>query len=109
MSVEHGSDECKQLIRDNVDIDFFRTVFDPVRSELIVFLASNGEMTVGDIADNYPQNRSVISRHLDIMFRYNIVQRRKEGREVYYQINRDLIVSKFQQTSENMTALMNLK
>lgn len=74
----------------------------------MIFLSANGEMTIGGIAEHFPQNRSVISRHLDFMSRFDIVQRRKDGREVYYKTNNDFIVDKFEQTANNMKALMNL-
>lgn len=64
-------------------------------------------MTIGEIAEYFPQNRSVISRHLDFMNRFNIVQRRKEGREVYYKANKKFIVDSFEETANNMKALMN--
>ncbi|MNJ02730.1 Transcriptional repressor SdpR [compost metagenome] len=66
-------------------------------------------MTVGEIAEHFPQNRSVISRHLDYMNRFQVVQRRKEGREVYYQANKELIVDAFAETANNMKALMSLQ
>jgi DNA-binding transcriptional ArsR family regulator len=109
MGLNLDSNKCKKLIEDNIDIEFFRAVFDPVRSELLVFLSVNGEMTIGGIAEYFPQNRSVISRHLDFMSRFGIVQRRKEGREVYYKTNNNFIVDKFEQTANNMKALLNLK
>ncbi|MBW4085080.1 helix-turn-helix transcriptional regulator [Paenibacillus sp. S150] len=109
MGLSHDPDKCKKLIEDNIDIEFFRAIFDPVRSELLIFLSVNGEMTIGEIAEHFPQNRSVISRHLDFMKRFSIVQRRKEGREVYYQANKKFIVDTFEETANNMKALMNLK
>jgi len=108
MGLNHDPDRCKKLIEDNIDIEFFRAIFDSVRSELLIFLAGNGEMTIGEIAEYFPQNRSVISRHLDFMNRFNIVQRRKEGREVYYKANKKFIVDTFEETANNMKALMNL-
>ncbi|RAV01291.1 transcriptional regulator [Paenibacillus sp. YN15] len=108
MGLNLDPNKCKKMIEDNVNIEFFRAVFDTVRSELLIFLAVNGEMTIGEIAEHFPQNRSVISRHLDYMNRFNIVQRRKEGREVYYQANKKLIVDTFEETTNNMKALMNL-
>jgi len=101
--------KCKKLIEDNIDIEFFRAIFDPVRSELLIFLAIYGEMTIGQIAEHFPQNRSVISRHLDYMNRFDIVQRRKDGREIYYKANKQFIVDAFEKTTNNMKALMNLQ
>ncbi|MDU0331801.1 metalloregulator ArsR/SmtB family transcription factor [Paenibacillus sp. 3LSP] len=108
MGLNYDPSKCKQII-DNIDIEFFRALFDPVRSELLIFLSANGEMTVGEIAEHFPQNRSVISRHLDFMNRYSIVQRRKEGREIYYKANKKFIADKFEATAHNMKALMNIK
>ncbi|ULO07037.1 winged helix-turn-helix transcriptional regulator [Paenibacillus sp. 19GGS1-52] len=108
MKLNYDPNKCKKLIEDNIDIEFFRAIFDPVRSELLLFLSANGEMTIGEIAEHFPQNRSVISRHLDFMNRFKIVQRRKEGREVYYKANKEFIVDTFEVTANNMKALMNL-
>lgn len=109
MGLHHDPNKCKKLIEDNIDIEFFRAVFDPVRSELLIFLSIYGEMTIGQIAEHFPQNRSVISRHLDYMNRFDIVQRRKEGREIYYKANKQFIVDAFEKTTNNMKALMNLQ
>lgn len=109
MGINYDPEKCKKLIEDNIDIEFFRAIFDPVRSELLIFLSVNGEMTVGEIAEHFPQNRSVISRHLDFMNRFNVVARRKQGREIYYKANETLIVDRFEETAKNMKALMSLR
>ncbi|KRM09645.1 hypothetical protein FD16_GL001612 [Paucilactobacillus suebicus DSM 5007 = KCTC 3549] len=62
-------------------------------------------MTIGKIAENFPQNRSVISRHLDLMNRLGAITRRKLGREVYYKINQEKIVDKFDTASTNIKKL----
>ncbi|PEL13357.1 helix-turn-helix transcriptional regulator [Bacillus sp. AFS017336] len=109
MGINHDPNKCKQMIEDNINIEFFRAILDPVRTELLIFLAINGEMAIGEIAENFPQNRSVISRHLDFMNRFNIVQRRKEGRGIYYKANKKFIVDIFEETANNMKALMSLE
>lgn len=107
MPKEFDSEACRAWIQKNIDIDFFRAISDPVRSELLIFLASTGELTIGEIAENFPQNRSVISRHLDYMHRFGAVERRKAGREVYYKTNNRMIVDKFEHATNNMKAVMN--
>ncbi|PLT48072.1 metalloregulator ArsR/SmtB family transcription factor [Paenibacillus sp. FSL W8-1187] len=109
MGLGHDPNKCKKLIEDNIDIEYYRAIFDPVRSELLVFLSIYGEMTIGQIAEHFPQNRSVISRHLDYMNRFDIVQRRKEGREIYYKANQHGVVDRFEKTASNMKALLNLQ
>ncbi|MCH4169792.1 MAG: metalloregulator ArsR/SmtB family transcription factor [Lactobacillus sp.] len=106
MTPKYDPEKCRQWIEGNIDIDFFRAICDPVRSELLIFLASSGELTIGEIAENFSQNRSVISRHLDYMNRFGAVKRRKVGREVFYQVDKQTIVTKFGTASENMKALL---
>jgi hypothetical protein len=42
MGLNLDPNKCKKLIEDNIDIEFFRAVLDPVRSELLIFLYANG-------------------------------------------------------------------
>ncbi len=107
MTHKMNPEDCQNWIQEHIDIDFFRAISDPVRSELLIFLASSGEMTIGEIAENFPQNRSVISRHLDLLYRIGAVERNKEGREVYYRTSNTVIVDKFEQAAVNMRAVLN--
>lgn len=106
ITTQYDADKCRQWIQDNVDIDFFHAVSDPARSQLLVLLASTGEQTIGEIAAAFPQNRSVISRHLDYLNRFGAVSRRKVGREVLYKANTEAIVAKFEQTTDHMKAVI---
>lgn len=108
MQTHYDPEQCQKLIDERLDLPFFRAVVDPVRSNLILFLASNGEMTIGEIAAQFPQNRSVISRHLDLLNRFDVVTRRKDGREVYYKANTQVVAAKFAESAANMDALMRL-
>lgn len=108
MQTHYDFEQCQQLIDERLDLPFFRAVVDPVRSNLILFLASNGEMTIGEIAEQFPQNRSVISRHLDLLYRFDVVLRRKVGREVYYKANSKVVATKFAEAATNMEALLSL-
>lgn len=108
MQTNYDPEQCQRLIDDRLDLPFFRVVVDPVRSNLILFLASNGEMTIGEIAEQFPQNRSVISRHLDLLNRFDVVTRRKDGREVYYKANAEVVATKFAEAATNMDALLRL-
>lgn len=106
MNAKYDPEKCRELIQETIDIEFFRTICDPVRSELLIFLASSGELSIGEIAENFPQNRSGISRHLDYMNRFGAVERRKEGREVFYRVDKEQIARKFESASDNMKALL---
>ena len=97
---------CSDLIKDNIDFEFFKALFDPVRTEILVYLVSNGKRNIKDIAENFSQDRSVISRHLDLMYRFCIVHKTKENRNIYYEADQIYVVDKFEQTSENIKKLL---
>lgn len=99
---------CSNSIHDMIDFDFYKTLFDPVRSEILVFLVSHGEKNITEIAENFSQDRSVISRHLDLMHRYGMVIKTKQNRNIYYKANNNFIVEKFEQTTSNLKKLMQI-
>ena len=76
----------KELAR-NLDSKFFRSLGEPVRQELLKYLLMNGRSDIGTIAQHLPQDRSVISRHLQLMQKTGILNCEKEGRFMYYSIN----------------------
>lgn len=80
------------------DFEFFRTLFDPVRSEILKFLCIHGKKNITEIAGNFTQDRSVISRHLELMNRYKILNKEKVNRVTFYEINSDYILEKFETT-----------
>lgn len=79
--------ECEKEINGLLDIQYFRALVDPVRVEIITYLSVYGEKNIQEIAQNFPQNRSVISRHLDHLYQQGILKKRKESRFVYYQVD----------------------
>lgn len=106
MGKEKNALACGSLIENSVDFDFYKTLFDPVRSEILIYLTSHGKKNIKEISSNFSQDRSVISRHLDLMYRYDIVLKTKENRNIYYEANNKLVVEKFEQTTENLKRLM---
>jgi len=108
MGSKYDPKACSKLIQDNIDFEFFKTLLDPVRTELLVYLVSNGTKNIKEIAENFSQDRSVISRHLDLMHRYGIVDKTKENRNIYYEANSMFVIDKFDQTTNNIKNLLSL-
>jgi predicted transcriptional regulator len=108
MGKENNALACGSRIEDSIDFDFYKALFDPVRSEIIVFLASHGKMNISEIADNFTQDRSVISRHLELLGRYGILIKTKMNRCTIYDVNSAFIVSKFEETTQNLKRLIQL-
>ncbi|AQS05633.1 bacterial regulatory protein, arsR family [Clostridium beijerinckii] len=84
------------------DFEFYKTLFDPVRSEILKFLAINGKKNITEIAKNFTQDRSVISRHLELMNRYKILNKEKLNRITFYEINSEYILEKFETTTNTL-------
>ncbi len=95
-------------IQDSIDFDFYKALFDPVKSEIIVFLASHGKKNISEIAKNFTQDRSVISRHLELLNRLGIVSKTKVNRYIFYELNCNLIIHKFEETTQNLKRLMQM-
>ncbi|ABS34155.1 transcriptional regulator [Clostridium botulinum] len=98
--------ECTKEIEESIDFEFFKTLFDPVRCDIIKYLAINGANNIKDISENFAQDRSVISRHLDLMHRHGIVNKTKENRSIFYELNDKYILEKFELTATNLKKLI---
>lgn len=94
--------QCQEEIDGLLDIGYFRALVDPVRMDIIKFLALYGEKTIQDIAESFPQNRSVISRHLDQLYRQGILLKKKESRFVIYKVNALKIAEKLEKSADNI-------
>ncbi len=105
---KHNTLACDNFIEDSIDFDFYKALFDPVRSKILVYIASSGKKSVNEIAEHFTQDRSVISRHLDLLSRYGIVSKTKINRYVFYQVNSAFILGKFEDTTKNLKGLMEI-
>ncbi|MBO0755219.1 MAG: winged helix-turn-helix transcriptional regulator, partial [Bradyrhizobiaceae bacterium] len=54
----------------------FAALSDPTRRAIVERLASKGELTVGDIAARFDISAPAISRHLHVLERAGLVERR---------------------------------
>lgn len=78
-----------------LDSKFLKSLGEPVRVEIIRYLLLNGQVDIGTIAENMPQDRSVISRHLNLMQETGILTAEKAGRHMYYRLNADAFLERF--------------
>ena len=65
----------------------FKVLSDPHRLQLLNQLMANGEMCVMDLMEATHQRQANVSKHLTSMAREGILQRRKQGLNVYYSIS----------------------
>ena len=97
---------CGKSLCDSIDISFYKTLFDPVRSDILIYLVSHGKKNIKEISENFSQDRSVISKHLDLMHRYGIVLKEKRDRRIYYEADSRFVVEQFEKTTVNLKELL---
>lgn len=68
--------------------DPFQAIADPTRRTILTLLATNA-LTAGAIANNFDVARPTISKHLQILNECELISSKKQGREVYYQLEID--------------------
>ena len=66
--------------------NLFKAFNDPTRREILELL-KNGDMTAGDIADQFDMSKPSISHHLDLLKQADLVVSIKQGQFVMYSLN----------------------
>ena len=59
---------------------------DPSRRRVLDLVVSHGEVSASWLAGRVPFSRQAVSKHLVVLERAGLVSRRKQGREVLYQV-----------------------
>ncbi len=72
-------------------LELFRAMADKTRQEIIMVFAAQKEICANDIAKNFVLSRPTISHHLNLMRRAKLLNSRKDGKEVFYSINKSYI------------------
>ena len=69
---------------------FCKALCDSTRQKILEMLRER-EMCVGEIVDAFKVSQPTISHHLNILKVADVVKSRKEGKQVYYSLNKDNI------------------
>ena len=64
----------------------FKALNDSTRREILELL-KKGDLTAGEIADQFNISKPSISHHLDLLKQAGLVQSIKEGQYIYYSLN----------------------
>jgi ArsR family transcriptional regulator len=72
-------------------VEFCKALADDTRQRILEMLLER-EMCVGDIVDAFDMSQPTISHHLNVLKQFGLVASRKEGKQVFYVINRDNVV-----------------
>nr|WP_315246410.1 metalloregulator ArsR/SmtB family transcription factor [uncultured Flavobacterium sp.] len=68
--------------------DIFQAIADPTRRAILV-LVSSAALTPNAIAEKFNTTRQAVSKHIKILNECELLEERKVGREIYYQLKID--------------------
>ncbi len=74
-----------------LDEKFFKALSEPARTAAFQQVVMLGRADIGAIAERLPQDRSVISRHLQALADADILRKTRDGRRTLYEVNVDEI------------------
>lgn len=89
-----------EAVQDDIKLDFsvmkkaaliLRAVNHKLRQSIIKLLEDNGQLTVTEIYVKLRLEQSVASQHLAILRRAGIVQTNRDGKYIYYSLNKPRI------------------
>ncbi|MEW5848317.1 MAG: metalloregulator ArsR/SmtB family transcription factor [Myxococcota bacterium] len=93
-------------LHDELDTAFFKALADPTRIAMVMKLATQNGLDVDAISAGFPQDRSVISRHLQILQTAGILERQPQGRHVIYRLNGTLVLERLEGLVATIRAAM---
>ena len=89
-----------------LDSKVIKALTEPTRAQILKYLMLNGRSDISTIAEALPQDRSVISRHLNMLAEAGIVIAEKETRHRYYTINGAAFLNEFEAIVDNIKKCM---
>lgn len=68
--------------------DIFQAIADPTRRAILVLVSSTA-LTPNAIAEEFDTTRQAVSKHIKILNECDLLEEKKVGREIYYQLKID--------------------
>jgi len=73
-------------MKTQADDELWSAIADPSRRRVLDLLVSHGDVSASWLAGHVPFSRQAVSKHLAVLEQAGLVSRRKQGREVLYQV-----------------------
>ena len=67
-----------------------RALADPTRRSILQLL-KNGNLSAGDISDNFSISSAAVSRHLAVLREAGLVRDERVGKYIYYELNTSVL------------------
>ena len=71
------------------DGELWSAIGDPSRRQVLDLLVTHGEVSASWLAGQVPFSRQAVAKHLAVLERTGLISRRKQGKEVLYQVQTD--------------------
>ncbi len=81
---------------------FLATLGDNTRLQILFVLGEHERLNVTEIASHFNVRRPTISHHLKILRDADVVGREQVGQEVYYWLNRELVVAELRALADTI-------
>lgn len=92
---------CTAALAETMKPELFRALCDPVRISIVATLASKDEPSnVSDVAQCCGVDFSGVSRHLKILKEAGVLSSRRDGREVLYWLDTDMLATTLRAIAE---------
>jgi DNA-binding transcriptional ArsR family regulator len=101
-------DVAARRIVETLDSAFFRALAEPVRVEILKVLLLQGASDISTLARHLPQDRSVLSRHLQILLTAGLVACDKDGRRRVYRLRGGAFVERLEHMLTSVKELVTL-
>jgi DNA-binding transcriptional ArsR family regulator len=101
---ERAAKELREILNGRL----FAALCEPVRVGLVEFLTIHGRSDIASIASAFPQDRSVISRHLSALHAAGVVRREKVGRRVFFELDGPTVVARLERILERFRRIVPL-
>lgn len=88
-----------------LDSKLFKALCEPTRIAIVKFLTAKGRSDLGTVAAGFPQDGSVISRHLAILHEAGVVRRQKQGRHVFFELDGRHVLAQMEAITERCRQL----
>lgn len=68
-----------------------KAIADPTRFAILKAIASQEEVSCGQLADRFPIAQATVSHHLNILVSAGLVEMRKQGQHHYFRLQRAML------------------
>ncbi|WCL48606.1 ArsR/SmtB family transcription factor [Leptospira sp. GIMC2001] len=106
LSKEELKEKTLASLSQVLDAKFLTALSEPSRVDLLKQVIRMERADISQLSEKSSLDRSVISRHLNILFEAGILGRIKEGRQMFYFLNPTEAIRKLRLILENMEEII---